>query len=67
MAEVANNRIFSTIRKGLDGARQTIGIGKRWAIDTMGTGNRFSRLMAIAPNASSSIIMGNTSPQYRAL
>jgi ribonucleoside-diphosphate reductase alpha chain len=35
----------------------------------MGTGQRFSHLMAIAPNASSSIIMGNTSPSiepYRA-
>jgi len=35
----------------------------------VGTGNRFSHLMAIAPNASSSILMGNTSPSiepYRA-
>ncbi len=32
------------------------------APDAEGTGNRFSHLMAIAPNASSSIIMGNTSP-----
>ena len=34
-----------------------------------GCGNRFSHLMAIAPNASSSILMGNTSPSiepYRA-
>jgi ribonucleoside-diphosphate reductase alpha chain len=39
------------------------------APDAVGTGNRFSHLMAIAPNASSSIIMGNTSPSiepYRA-
>ena len=39
------------------------------APDAAGTGNRFSHLMAIAPNASSSIIMGNTSPSiepYRA-
>ena len=32
------------------------------APDASGTGKRFSHLMAIAPNASSSIIMGNTSP-----
>ena len=32
------------------------------APDASGTGRRFSHLMAIAPNASSSIIMGNTSP-----
>lgn len=34
-----------------------------------GCGNRFSHMMAIAPNASSSILMGNTSPSiepYRA-
>jgi len=39
------------------------------APDAVGTGQRFSHLMAIAPNASSSIIMGNTSPSiepYRA-
>ena len=39
------------------------------APDAHGTGLRFSHLMAIAPNASSSIIMGNTSPSiepYRA-
>jgi ribonucleoside-diphosphate reductase alpha chain len=39
------------------------------APDAAGTGLRFSHLMAIAPNASSSIIMGNTSPSiepYRA-
>jgi ribonucleoside-diphosphate reductase alpha chain len=32
------------------------------APDAKGTGQRFSHMMAIAPNASSSIIMGNTSP-----
>jgi ribonucleoside-diphosphate reductase alpha chain len=39
------------------------------APDAIGTGQRFSHIMAIAPNASSSIIMGNTSPSiepYRA-
>ena len=30
--------------------------------DCVGTGRRFSHMMAIAPNATSSIIMGNTSP-----
>jgi ribonucleoside-diphosphate reductase alpha chain len=32
------------------------------APDAVGTGRRFSHVTAIAPNASSSIIMGNTSP-----
>ena len=39
------------------------------APDAEGTGLRFSHVMAIAPNASSSILMGNTSPSiepYRA-
>lgn len=39
------------------------------APDAVGTGKRFSLTMAIAPNASSSIILGNTSPSvepYRA-
>ena len=69
MAKVANNRIFSTIRKGLDDANKQLGMERGEAPDAVGSGNRFSHLMAIAPNASSSIIMGNTSPSiepYRA-
>jgi ribonucleoside-diphosphate reductase alpha chain len=69
MAKVANNRIFSSIRKGLDEANQILGKERGEAPDASGTGQRFSHLMAIAPNASSSIIMGNTSPSiepYRA-
>jgi ribonucleoside-diphosphate reductase alpha chain len=69
MAKVANNRIFSTIRKGLDAANHELGSERGEAPDAAGTGRRFSHLMAIAPNASSSIIMGNTSPSiepYRA-
>jgi ribonucleoside-diphosphate reductase alpha chain len=69
MAKVANNRIFSTIRKGLDAANLKLGAERGEAPDAAGTGRRFSHLMAIAPNASSSIIMGNTSPSiepYRA-
>ena len=69
MAKVANNRIFSSIRKGLDAANLELGAERGEAPDAAGTGRRFSHLMAIAPNASSSIIMGNTSPSiepYRA-
>ena len=69
MAKVANNRIFSSIRKGLDAANIQLGTERGEAPDAVGTGRRFSHLMAIAPNASSSIIMGNTSPSiepYRA-
>ena len=69
MAKVANNRIFSSIRRGLDEANLQLGLERGEAPDAIGTGRRFSHLMAIAPNASSSIIMGNTSPSiepYRA-
>jgi ribonucleoside-diphosphate reductase alpha chain len=69
VAKVTNNRIFSSIRKGLDEANKQLGLERGEAPDAVGTGNRFSHLMAIAPNASSSIIMGNTSPSiepYRA-
>jgi ribonucleoside-diphosphate reductase alpha chain len=69
MAKVANNKIFKTIREGLNEANLQLGMERGEAPDAEGTGQRFSHLMAIAPNASSSIIMGNTSPSiepYRA-
>jgi ribonucleoside-diphosphate reductase alpha chain len=64
-----NKQILSHIRSSLDKANQQLGKERGEAPDAEGTGNRFSHLMAIAPNASSSIIMGNTSPSiepYRA-
>jgi ribonucleoside-diphosphate reductase alpha chain len=69
MAKVANNRIFKSIKKGLDNANQVLGKERGEAPDAVGTGQRFSLTMAIAPNASSSIILRNTSPStepYRA-
>jgi ribonucleoside-diphosphate reductase alpha chain len=69
MAKVTNNQMFKNIRKGLDDANQFLGKTRGEALDAVGSGQRFSHLMAIAPNASSSIIMGNTSPSiepYRA-
>ena len=62
MAKVTNNRIFSHIRTKLNDANEAIGKERGEAPDAKGTGRRFSHVMAIAPNASSSIIMGNTSP-----
>jgi ribonucleoside-diphosphate reductase alpha chain len=64
-----NKQIFKTIREKLDEANKKLGLERGEAPDAVGTGNRFSHLMAIAPNASSSILMGNTSPSiepYRA-
>jgi ribonucleoside-diphosphate reductase alpha chain len=69
MAIGRNKQIFKTIREKLDVANKELGTRRGEAPDAMGTGNRFSHLMAIAPNASSSILMGNTSPSiepYRA-
>jgi len=64
-----NKQIFAHIRGQLDEANKLLGLERGEAPDAVGTGNRFSHLMAIAPNASSSILMGNTSPSiepYRA-
>ncbi len=62
MAKVSNRRMFKNIRSKLDVANKELGTSRGEAPDASGTGNRFSHLMAIAPNASSSILMGNTSP-----
>lgn len=62
MAVGRNQQIFKHIRKTLDVANKELGAERGEAPDAKGTGLRFSHLMAIAPNASSSIIMGNTSP-----
>ena len=47
--------------KGLE-ANLELGTERGEAPDAVGTGRRFSHMFAIAPNASSSIIVGNTSP-----
>tara|TARA_B100000131_G_scaffold316262_1_gene356060 strand:- start:2283 stop:4073 length:1791 start_codon:yes stop_codon:yes gene_type:complete len=62
IAKSTNMRIFKHIRKGLDDANIELGKIRGEAPDAEGTGRRCSHVMAIAPNASSSIIMGNTSP-----
>ena len=62
LATSANHKIFKHIRTHLDQANISLGKERGEAPDAAGTGLRFSHMMAIAPNASSSIIMGNTSP-----
>lgn len=62
MAVSANTRMFMHIRGQLDKANIKLGKERGEAPDAVGTGQRFSHVMAIAPNASSSILMGNTSP-----
>lgn len=69
MAKSRNIQIFKHIREKLDEANIELGTARGEAPDAGGTGFRFSHVMAVAPNASSSIIMGNTSPSiepYRA-
>jgi ribonucleoside-diphosphate reductase alpha chain len=69
MAVGRNKQVFKHIREKLNEANQQLGRLRGEALDAVGSGQRFSHLMAIAPNASSSIIMGNTSPSiepYRA-
>ena len=64
-----NIAMFKHIREKLDEANLQLGAERGEAPDAANTGRRFSHVMAIAPNASSSIIMGNTSPSvepYRA-
>jgi len=67
MAVGRNNQIFKHIREGLDLANIKLGKERGEAPDAVGTGRRFSHMLAIAPNASSSIIMGNTSPSIEPL
>lgn len=62
LAKSANLRMFKHIRTGLDVANKELAAERGEAPDAEGYGQRFSHLMAIAPNASSSILMGNTSP-----
>jgi ribonucleoside-diphosphate reductase alpha chain len=69
VAKSFNNQMFRNIKDKLDTANFELGAERGEAPDAAGTGRRFSHMMAIAPNASSSIIMGNTSPSiepYRA-
>jgi ribonucleoside-diphosphate reductase alpha chain len=53
MAKVANNKIFKHIREGLNNANLQLGTERGSPLDCIGTGLRFSHVMAIAPNASS--------------
>lgn len=62
VAKSINMRIFKNIRTKLDAANRQLAVERGEAPDAVGYGVRMSHVMAIAPTASSSIIMGNTSP-----
>jgi ribonucleoside-diphosphate reductase alpha chain len=57
-----NVRIFADIKSRVDIANLELGASRGEPPDAIGTGRRFCCAIAIAPNATSSIIMGNTSP-----
>lgn len=64
LAVSINKQIFSGMRKHLDEVNYELAVERGPCPDaaTAGVMKRFSHMIAIAPNASSSIIMGNTSP-----
>ena len=69
MAKGKNLQMFSRIKSEAVRATQQLPTERGDCPDGMGSGLRNSHLLAIAPNASSSIICGNTSPSiepYRA-
>ena len=64
IAKVVNIRIFSQIRKQANQKNTSLAIERGSCPDAQeyGVVQRLTHVMAVAPNASSSIIMGNTSP-----
>lgn len=57
-----NIEMFKNIRAKADAASLKLGAERGQAPDMAGTGERFAHKLAIAPNASSSILCRNTSP-----
>lgn len=57
-----NVELFSKIRNSCDFHNQRLGRERGSPSDISESGNRFAYTMAIAPTATTSIIMGNTSP-----
>lgn len=69
MAKGVNNQIFKHIKTQLDETNKKLAEERGEAPDAEGRGIRLSHTTSIAPNASTSIILGNTSPSiepYRA-
>lgn len=69
IAKSRNHAIFELIKRKAVAESRKLASERGEAPDAVGTGMRNCHLMAIAPNASSSIICGNTSPSiepYRA-
>ena len=67
LAKSLNNNIFSNIKKQALETSRRLAEERGEAPDMEGTGLRNAHLLAIAPNASSSIICGSTSPSIEPL
>ena len=66
-AKSFNNLVFKNIRKYADLTNYRLGKERGEAPDMVGSGKRFSHMIAVAPNATTSIIMGNISPSIEPL
>jgi ribonucleotide reductase alpha subunit len=66
-AKSFNNQVFKSIAQCADAANLRLGKQRGEAPDMIGSGKRFSHVLAIAPNASTSLIMGNISPSIEPL
>ncbi|QIH04868.1 hypothetical protein [Dasineura jujubifolia toursvirus 2a] len=61
-ANKINLEVFSWLKNTTDKYNKIIGKERGSPEDIEGSGNRFAYTLAVAPNATTSIIMGNTSP-----
>ncbi|AXQ68307.1 ribonucleoside-diphosphate reductase large subunit [Caulobacter phage CcrBL10] len=61
-AETLNKTIFRHMRRKADAASLILGAERGEAPDMEGSGERFAHKLAVAPNASSSILCGGASP-----
>lgn len=57
-----NRAVFAALKERVDWANAELGSRRGEAPDAVGTGRRFCCATAIAPTATTSIILGNTSP-----
>ena len=67
MSKSINEYIFKHIHNEAQAANQKLGAERGSPADMEGTGLRHSHVIAIAPNASSSVICGGTSPSIEPL
>jgi ribonucleoside-diphosphate reductase alpha chain len=66
-AKIFNKTFFKKMKEYADAANLRLGKERGEAPDMVGSGKRFSNCIAIAPTASTSIIMGNISPSIEPL